>query len=72
MATYKIVDRRRVPSVDPDRLGKFDLMIVYERPGGGRDLLILPEDEVSAMAVKEAIRKAEEKLKELDNLEFEL
>jgi len=56
MAEVKIVDARRIPSPDPERLGKWDLMVQYEADGGVRGIVRVPDEAVTDEAVKAAVK----------------
>lgn len=52
----KVIEMRRLASPNPERLGKFDALVVYERPTGDRGVVMVPSEDVSEEAVSEAIR----------------
>lgn len=54
---FTILNVRRVPSVDPDRIEKYDYMVTYEVPPIQRYLIRIPEEEFSEERMIEAIRE---------------
>jgi len=55
-----ILDRRKVPSADRDRVGKLDLVVTYQVAQAKPKFLVFRKDTVTAAEVLAAI-KAEEK-----------
>jgi len=53
----KIVDTREYPSIDPARMGKFDVIITYQTDAFHTYLVTLPKDGLSEEKIKEAIKK---------------
>jgi len=41
-----VLDITRVPSADPTRIGKFDVVVVYQTPDGKTYMVSIPEEEV--------------------------
>jgi len=62
--TFKIFDVRRVPSAEPDRIGKYDQLVMYELDPMRRYIIRVPEEEFSEermkLAVKEDIAQREQ------------
>ena len=54
---FKINDVRRVPSGDPDRIGKFDKMVMYETGAMDRHILTIPEEEFTEERMIRAIKE---------------
>lgn len=60
MATVKILDKREVPSADPQRIGKFDALITYQADTFRTYIITIPdealggpdEDQVVTAAIK--------------------
>jgi len=60
----KILDVRDVPSVEPGRIGKIDVLITYQVDPTHIYMVRLPKEEFTDEKVKEAIKKdLEEKRK---------
>jgi len=53
----EIVDIRKVPSVEPDRLGKFDYLVTYRIDPTHVYVIRIPEEKFNEEALKEAIKK---------------
>jgi hypothetical protein len=51
----KIVDTRRLPSPDPERVGKLDVMVVYQLPDKTNRVLRLPAEDLTDEKLKTAI-----------------
>ena len=61
---FKVFDVRRVPSAEPDRIGKYDQLVMYELDPMRRYIIRIPEEEFSEdrmkLAVKEDIAQREQ------------
>ena len=53
----KVNDVRSVPSGEPDRIGKFDKLVMYETGPMDRHILRIPEEEFSEERMIEEIKK---------------
>ena len=53
----KIIDIRKIPSIEPGRFGKFDVMVVYQTPDGNVYTIKIPEESFSEEELKLAIKK---------------
>jgi len=67
-----ILDVTKIPSSSPDRIGKFDVVIVYQTPDGKTYMVSVPEEEVlteegkyDEKKIAEIIRKELKKKAEL-------
>ena len=56
MASVKIIDRRKLPSGDPTRLGKEDVLIMYDAGEGKTGVVRLPAEAADEAQVREAIK----------------
>ena len=54
---FKVFDVRRVPSADPERIGKYDQLIMYELDPMRRYILRIPEEEFSEDRIKRAVKE---------------
>jgi len=61
----RIIDITRVPSADPKRLGKFDIVIVYMTEDGRTYMVSVPEEEFSEEKLPEIIKADIEKRRRL-------
>jgi len=61
---FKVFDVRKVPSAEPERVGKYDQLIMYELDPMRRYIVRVPEDEFTEdrmiRAVKEDIAEREQ------------
>lgn len=53
----KILDMREFPSTDPERVGKFDMIITYQVDPYRVYLITIKKEEFSEDKIKEAIKK---------------
>lgn len=53
----KVVDTRRIPSSDPNRMGKYDQLVVYETGPGQRYAVVIPDEEFTEERLKRAIQE---------------
>lgn len=65
--TVKIIDMTKVPSAEPDRMGKYDLVITYQDAAGRVRVIILPYEQFAGKSeaeqlelIKKAIKAQEE------------
>lgn len=68
----RVVDRRSLPSIDPERRGKTDVVILYQVDTLGQYSIVLPEETASPECVQQAIRDEVKKRDELRSQEFEV
>lgn len=54
---FTVSDVRRVPSGEPDRLGKFDKLVMYELDPIHRYILRVPEEEFSEERMIRAVKE---------------
>jgi len=50
---YKIVDLTKIPSADPARAGKFDMLLTYQDPAGRVRVITFPYEEFEAKPEEE-------------------
>ena len=55
--TFKIVDVRRVPSVEPDRIGKYDQLVMYELDAMRRYTVRIPDEGFTEERMVQAVRE---------------
>lgn len=67
---YKIITIRDVPSGDPNRIGKLDVMVVYQKEGQPSNMCTFPKEEESEERIKQAIQETEKRLTEWTGKEF--
>ncbi len=65
MAEVTILDVRKVPVIDPARLGKFDVLVLYETSPTDRNTVFIPEERFNEQALIQTIRDEERKRTEL-------
>jgi len=71
-AKARILDRRSLPSMDPERRGKTDVVILYQVDTLGQYSLVMPEEDATSERVQEAIRSEVRKRNDLRSEEFEI
>ena len=54
---FKIFDVRRVPSAEPDRVGKYDMLVMYELDPMRRYIVRVPEEEFNEDRMKHAVKE---------------
>jgi len=54
---FKIFDIRRVPSAEPDRIGKYDQLVMYELDAMRRYIVRIPEEDYTEEKMIEAVKK---------------
>jgi hypothetical protein len=54
---FKVFDVRKVPSAEPERIGKFDQLIMYELDPMRRYIVRIPAEEFSEDRMKQEIKK---------------
>ena len=69
---FKVFDIRRVPSADPERIGKWDQLVMYELDAMRRYILRIPEEEFSEDRMKEEIKKDMAEREQFTGKEYEI
>ncbi len=54
----KVLDVRRLPSMQPGRLGKHDRLVTFQVEGGGGDTVTVPDEQFDDEHVQAAIADA--------------
>jgi len=54
---FKLFDIRRVPSAEPERVGKYDQLVMYELDPMRRYIIRIPEEEFSEERMKRAVKE---------------
>lgn len=65
MAEVTIIDVRKVPVLDPARLGKFDVLVLYQTSPGDNNTVFIPEEGFTEQSLIAKIRDEERKRTEL-------
>ena len=55
--SFKVIDTRRIPSGDPNRIGKLDWLVTYQLDAYRTYMVTIPKDELSEAEIKDAVRK---------------
>ena len=69
---FKVFDVRRVPSADPERIGKMDMLVMYELDAMRRYIVRIPEEEFSEDRMKEEIKKDMAEREKFTGKEYEI
>ena len=69
---FKIFDVRRVPSAEPDRIGKYDQLVMYELDPMRRYIVRIPEEDFTEERMKLAIKKDMAERAEFTGKEYEI
>jgi len=72
MATFKVIDVRRVPSADPARIGKLDYLVTYQLDAYRTYIVTVPEDTLSDEIIQKYVRKDLEQIEKFTGREFTL
>ena len=72
MATFKVLDVRKVPSVAEGRAGKLDFWVTYKLDEFRTYTAIVPKDTVTEEDIKAAVRADLESIERFTGKEFEL
>ena len=69
---FKVFDIRRVPSADPERIGKMDMLVMYELDPMRRYIVRIPEEEFTEERMKEEIKKDMAEREQFTGKEYEI
>lgn len=69
---FKIFDVRRVPSAEPDRIGKYDQLVMYELDPMRRYIVRVPEEAFTEERMIEAIKEDMAQRSKYTGKEFEI
>ena len=72
MTKFMIFDVRRVPSAEPDRIGKYDQLVMYEIDPMRRYIVRIPEEEFTEERMKEEVKKDMAARAEFTGKEYEI
>jgi len=56
MAAIRVVDIREIPSADPARVGKLDMIVTYQTDKLNTYITVIPKEEFTEAALIEKIR----------------
>jgi len=54
---FKVIKTFRIPSADPNRLGKFDWLVTYQLDSMDKHIVPIPKEILTEGDIKEAVRK---------------
>ena len=54
---FTVFDVRRVPSAEPDRIGKYDQIVMYELDPMRRYIVRIPEEKFTEEEMKRAVKE---------------
>lgn len=69
---FKVFDVRRVPSAEPDRVGKYDQLVMYELDPMRRYIIRIPEEEFSEDRMKHAVKEDMAQREQYTGKEYEV
>lgn len=69
---FKIFDVRRVPSGEPERIGKFDQLVMYELDPMRRYIVRIPEDEFTEERMLKAVQEDMQARAQFTGKEYEI
>jgi len=72
MQSFKVIDTRRIPSADPNRIGKLDWLVTYQLDAYRTYIVTIPEDELTEEIIKRYVRKDLEAAEKFTGREFTL
>lgn len=72
MATFKVVDHRRIPSPDDARIGQLDTLITYKLSDLEIFVVRIPKDRVDEGEIVQAVKEDIEATKRFVGKEFNL
>ena len=72
MPTFKVIDVRRIPTPDADRVGQMDTLVTYQLSPLQTYMVRIPNDKPDAAAIIEAVKKDLDDTQRFVGKEFEL
>jgi len=72
MATFKVLDVRKVPSPEDGRVGKLDHLITYQLDPFRTYMVRIPKDVINEADITAAVKKDLESIERFAGREFEL
>ena len=70
--TFKVIDTRRIPSAEPNRIGKLDWLVTYQLDPYRTYMVTISVDELTEDIIKDAVRKDIEAVGRWTGQEFSL
>ncbi len=67
---FKVIDVRRIPSADPDRIGKLDYLVTYQLDAYRTYMVTIPVDELTDEIIKEYVSKDIQAMEKWTGKEF--
>lgn len=72
MAKFKVVDVRKIPSGETDRVGKLDFLVTYQLDPFRTGMVTIPKDTIIDADMVEAVRQDVQGMERFQGKEFEL
>lgn len=72
MATFKVLDVRKIPSPEDSRVGKLDHLVTYQLDPFRTYMVRIAKDVIEAGDIKDAVKKDLEAIERFTGKEFEL
>lgn len=72
MATFKVIDVRRIPTPDETRIGQFDTVVTYKLSDLEVFMVRIPKDKVDETDVVKAVKEDLETKNRIVGKEFQL
>ena len=69
---FKVFDTRRVPSAEPERVGKYDTLVMYELDPMRRYIVRIPEEEFTEERMIRAVKEDIEERAKYTGREYEI
>jgi len=57
MAKYKVIDMRKIPSGEPGRVGRLDVVATVQDETGDVEVIVVPAEEFSEERLRQEIKK---------------
>ena len=70
MATFKVLDVRKIPSPEDARVGKLDHLVTYQLDPFRTYMVRIPKDTIEEADIKEAVKKDLEAIERFTGKEF--
>jgi len=70
MATFKVLDVRKIPSPEDARVGKLDHLVTYQLDAFRTYMVKIPKDTIEEADIKEAVKKDLEAIERFTGKEF--
>jgi len=70
--TFKIIDTRRIPSPDADRVGRLDYLVTYQLDPLRTFIVRIPVDDLTEEIIRDHVRKDLDSMKRFAGREFSL